>query len=188
MSIANRICPVEKAGMLDIGIRKLFQNPKKILSPYIAGGMTVLDVGCGPGFFSIEIAKMVGKSGKVIAADLQEGMLQKLKKKVNNTFLENIIHLYKCKEDKIDLNEKVDFVLIFYMLHEVPDQFGFLKEIKSLLKLKGKLFIVEPKFHISKEDFEDSISLLKKIGFEKIKEPRVFLSRAVILKKMNEMY
>lgn len=81
----NRICPVERAGRLDNRFRKWIQNPRKILSPYIEKGMTVLDIGCGPGFFSIEMAHLVGGSGRVIALDLQEGMLQKLNKKIQGT-------------------------------------------------------------------------------------------------------
>lgn len=77
--IKNRVCPVGLAGTLDNSIRKWLQNPQKILSPYIKEGMTVLDLGCGPGFFSVPMAKMVGKSGRVIACDLQEGMLRKVK-------------------------------------------------------------------------------------------------------------
>ena len=69
----KRVCSVEISGSLDNRIRKWLQNPQKILRPYIEEGMTVLDVGCGPGFFSIDIAQMVGKSGRVIASDLQEG-------------------------------------------------------------------------------------------------------------------
>ena len=81
--INERVCPVALSGSLDNGIRRYLQNPQKILRPYINEGMTVLDVGCGPGFFSIEMARMVGKSGRVIAADMQEGMLQIIKVKIN---------------------------------------------------------------------------------------------------------
>jgi len=84
----KRICPVEYAGGLDNSVRRLLQNPRKILKPYIHQGMTVLDLGCGPGFFSIEIAKMLKDTGKVIAADLQEGMLEKVNKKIKGTELE----------------------------------------------------------------------------------------------------
>jgi ubiquinone/menaquinone biosynthesis C-methylase UbiE len=73
----NRVCPTAIAGYLDNRFRRWFQNPRKILGPYIKEGMTVLDLGCGPGFFSIDIAQMVGKSGRVIASDLQVGMLHK---------------------------------------------------------------------------------------------------------------
>lgn len=83
----TRVCPVEMAGSLDNRIRRWVQDPQKILAPYIAEGMTVLDLGCGPGFFSIDMAQMVGKSGRVIAADLQEGMLQKLRDKIQGTEL-----------------------------------------------------------------------------------------------------
>ena len=75
----HHVCPVKRASSLDNRIRRWIQNPQKILSAYIKEGMTVLDVGCGPGFFSIDMAQMVGESGSVIAADLQEGMLEKLR-------------------------------------------------------------------------------------------------------------
>jgi len=79
--------------------------------------MTVLDIGCGPGFFSIEMAKLAGLKGKIIAADLQEGMLQKIPEKITETSLEKIIRLHKTDRTKINLTEKVDFILSFYMLH-----------------------------------------------------------------------
>ncbi len=180
----KRICPVRHSGCLDNKIRKLFQNPQKILGNYVKDGMTVLDLGCGPGFFSVEMAKMVGGSGRVIAADLQEGMLQKLKVKIQGTEIEKRIKLHKCEEDKIGVSEKVDFILAFYIVHEVPNQNAFLEEIKSILKPNGKVLIVEPKlFHVSKEMFEKTIMKAKETGFEPIEKPRVFLSRAVIFRK-----
>jgi len=177
----RRICPVERAGGLDNSFRKLLQNPQKILKTYIREGMTVLDLGCGPGFFSVEIAKMMNDSGKVIAADLQEGMLEKVNIKIKGTELEQRISIHKCQEDKIGVTEKVDFVLIFYMIHEVPDQDTLLRELKSILKPDGKIFIIEPNFHVSKKSFEEMINKIKDIGFEIADRPKVFFSRAVLL-------
>jgi len=65
------VCPVEKAGILDNRLRRLVQDPKIILKPYLKEGMIALDVGCGPGYFSLDMARMVGKTGRVIACDLQ---------------------------------------------------------------------------------------------------------------------
>ena len=178
----KRICPVEKACGLDNKIRRFFQNPQKILGRYIKDGMTILDLGCGPGFFSVEIAKMIGKSGKVIAADLQEGMLQKLRNKIKGTDIEKRIKLHKCEENRIGIVDKVDFVLAFYMVHEVPSQGNLLREIQSILNSNGKVFIIEPKFHVSKKAFEEMINNIKDIGFEIIEKPKLFLSRAIILK------
>lgn len=182
----NRVCPVERAGSLDNRIRRWLQNPRKILEPYIKEGMTVLDIGCGPGFFSIDIAQMVGKTGRVIASDLQEGMLQRLRDKIEGTELEHRIVLHKCEERKIGLSENVDFVLAFYMVHEVPNQKEFFREIASLLKSGGKVLIIEPPFHVSKMGFEETIKKAKDAGLMVVKRPRVFLSKTAILRMTNQ--
>lgn len=180
---ANMVCRVEYAGGLDNSFRRFFQNPQKILKTYIKSGMTVLDVGCGPGFFSVEIAKMLDGKGKVIAADLQEGMLNIIRKKINGTTLEDRITFHKCEADKIGLTEKVDFAFAFYMVHEVPDKEKFLAEIYSIVKPGGQLYIIEPKFHVTKNAFNNMLERLKKYDFEIVESPKVSLSRTVLLRK-----
>ncbi|MBW2368692.1 MAG: class I SAM-dependent methyltransferase, partial [Deltaproteobacteria bacterium] len=161
----NRVCPVERAGSLDNRFRRWLQNPQKILKPYIEEGMTVLDVGCGPGFFSIDMAQMVGKSGQVIASDLQEGMLQKVRDKIKGTELEKRITLHKCEENKIGVSEHVDFVLLFYMIHEIPNKKAFFDEIGTILSPSGQVLIVEPPFHVSKSAFEETVRKAGDSGF-----------------------
>lgn len=177
----KRICPVENAGILDNPFRRLLHNPQKILKPYINRGMTILDIGCGPGFFTIEIAKMLNDSGKVIAADIQTGMLEKVMQKIKGTDLEQRIEIHKCQDDIIGVTENVDFVLAFYLIHEVPDQDKLFEELKSILKPKGKIFIIEPKFHVSAKSFQFMINKLTYLGFEIIDRPKVFFSRTVLL-------
>ncbi|MBN2710666.1 MAG: class I SAM-dependent methyltransferase [Calditrichaceae bacterium] len=163
----NRVCPVEMAGSLDSKMRKWIQNPYSILKPYIKEGMAVLDLGCGPGFFSIPLADMVGENGKVIAADLQEGMLQKVKKKTFGTVLDNRILFHKCDKDKIGLTGKVDFILAYYMVHEAPDKAGLFRELKTLLNKNGKFLLVEPRlFHVSKKDFDYTLEQAVRAGFQ----------------------
>lgn len=148
--------------------------------------MTVLDIGCGPGFFSIDIARMVGSSGRVIAADLQEGMLAKLKEKISGTELEKRITLHKCQEDKIGVSKNVDFILAFYMVHEVPNQAEFFNEIKSILKPNGRLLVVEPPFHVSRKAFEETIEKARAAGLVLIKGPKVFLSKSALMSKNQQ--
>ncbi len=181
--INERVCPVALSGSLDNSIRRWLQNPRKILGPYIKEGMTVLDVGCGPGFFTIEMARMVGKSGRIIAADMQEGMLQKVKEKIKGTELEERILLHKCGENNIGVSEPVDFVLLFYMVHEVPNKEHFFNEIRAILKPNGQVLIVEPPFHVSKSAFEETVRKAREAGFAVVERPKVFFSRAVFLKK-----
>ena len=179
----NRVCPVGLANSLDGKIRKWLQNPQKILSPYVREGMTVLDVGCGPGFFSIESAKMVGKTGKVISADLQDGMLQKLSQRIGATDLEERIQLVKCEKDKINVSENIDFALAFFMVHEIPDKVPFFKELKFILKENGQILIVEPKlFHVSRKDFELTMRIAEDVGFKINQGPRLPLCWSAILK------
>ncbi len=177
----NRVCPVEIAGSLDNKLRRRLQNPGKILMPYVKDGMTALDMGCGPGFFTIEMACLVAGTGKVIAVDLQEGMLQKVRQKIKGTKLENRIILHKCEQDKIGVTEKVDFILTFYMVHEVPDKLNFFKELKSLLKKNGQMLIVEPKiFHVSRKNFRETIGIAEDTGLKLIGQPKIFMSQSAL--------
>jgi ubiquinone/menaquinone biosynthesis C-methylase UbiE len=179
----NRVCPVELANSLDSKIRRWLQNPQKILSPYVKEGMKVLDVGCGPGFFSVELAKLVGAKGKVYSVDLQEGMLQKLRNKIYGTPLERIIQLIKCEKDKIVVPEKVDFILAFYMVHEVPDKDKLFATLKNFLNAGGELLIVEPKlFHVSKKEFASTISKAEAAGFKAAEGPKLPFSFSSVLR------
>lgn len=178
----NRVCPVELAGSLDNKIRKWFQNPQKILAPYIKEGMKVLDIGCGPGFFSIELAKMVGKTGKVFAVDLQEGMLQKIKSKIHGKELEERIKLVKSEGEQINIPEKVDFILAFYMVHEVPNKQKLFEALKNVLNEKGQLLVVEPKmFHVTKNEFNSTLKIAESAGFKVSQGPKLAFSFSAIL-------
>jgi ubiquinone/menaquinone biosynthesis C-methylase UbiE len=180
----NRVCPVELANSLDSKIRKWLQNPQKILSPYVREGMTVLDVGCGPGFFSVELAKLVGGNGRVVSADLQDGMLQKLANKIRGTELEKRIKLVKCEKDRINVSERIDFGLAFWMVHEIPDKGPFFQELKSILNEKGQVLVVEPGlFHVSRRDFDLTTRIAQDIGFRMSQGPRLFLCWSAILEK-----
>jgi ubiquinone/menaquinone biosynthesis C-methylase UbiE len=179
----NRVCPVELANSLDGKIRRWLQNPKKILFPFVKEGMKVLDVGCGPGFFSVELAKMVGAGGKVYSVDLQEGMLQKLRDKIYGTPLEKIIRLIKCEQDEIIIPEKMDFILALYMVHEVPDKDKLFATLKNILNENGQLLIVEPKlFHVSKKEFDSTIGKAVSVGFKVAECPKLLFSFSSVLK------
>ncbi|MBI9063951.1 MAG: class I SAM-dependent methyltransferase [Marinilabiliaceae bacterium] len=147
--------------------------------------MTVCDLGCGPGFFSLEMAQLVSASGKVIAVDMQEVMLDRIMKKVAGTKLEQRIVLHQCEDKNVGVTEKVDFVLAFYMIHEVPDQETLFNELISILKPNGLIFIIEPKFHVSKQSFNQMIAKLEAIGLKIIERPKVFFSRAIVLKYID---
>jgi ubiquinone/menaquinone biosynthesis C-methylase UbiE len=184
----SRVCPVGLASSLESNIRRWLQDPQKILSPFVERGMTVLDIGCGPGFFSIDMAKMVGSTGTVVSADLQDGMLHKLSTKIRGTELEGRIHLVKCERDKINVSEKIDFGLAFWMVHEVPDKESFFRQLKAVLNNKAKILLVEPKlFHVSRKEFEATTSLAEHAGFVVSRGPQLLLCWSAVLGNATEI-
>jgi ubiquinone/menaquinone biosynthesis C-methylase UbiE len=180
----NRVCPVELADSLDSRIRRWLQNPGKILAPYVSEGMTALDLGCGPGFFSIELARLVGPGGRVVAADLQQGMLDKVHAKIKGTDLAKRIQLVKCDQANLNVSETFEFVLTFYMVHEVPDQPGFFRQLFPLLRAQGHYLLVEPKlFHVSQNQFRDTLRHAQAAGFVVAPGPKLPLSWSAVMTK-----
>ena len=113
----HRVCPVEEAGMLEHPLRRLYESPKRILRPFVGPGMAVLDFGCGPGFFTLEMARLVGPSGHVTAVDLQQGMLDRARKKLARAGLADQVAFHLCRADAVGLAGMFDFILVFHVLH-----------------------------------------------------------------------
>ncbi len=131
MSLSIHVCPWWLARALDNPIRRLIHSPDKILGGYIEPGQTVLDLGCGSGTFTTAMARMVGETGRVIAVDLQDEMLQMVRQKAAKESLDSRLITHKSKPDRIGIADKIDFALAFYMIHEVPDVDAFLLEVAS---------------------------------------------------------
>ncbi|OGJ15557.1 hypothetical protein A3K73_05200 [Candidatus Pacearchaeota archaeon RBG_13_36_9] len=174
------VSSVKIAGVLDNRFRKVMQSPRRILKHYVKKGMKVLDFGCGPGMFAMG---MVDLGAEVIAADLQQGMIDLLKGNIEKTKYEKKIKLVKCEQDEINIDEKVDFILVFYVLHEVKDKEKLFAQLKKILKDREKMYIAEPIFHVSRNEFEEEIEMAEKQGFKVIKRPKMMMSRAAVLVK-----
>ena len=178
---SQRVCPASHAGWLSTPLRRLLQNPERILRGLVSEGDTVIDVGCGPGFFTLPLARMVGETGSLIAVDLQPQMLERLRQRAERAGLAGRIRLQACKADALELCAEADFALAFYMLHEVPSAEAFLEEVRGALKPRGRLLLVEPRGHVSASDFQRSVALATKAGMQVLSEPRLAFSRAVVL-------
>ena len=177
----GHVCPHQISFMLDNWFRRLIQHPKKIAGEYIKNGDTVLDMGCGPGYFSIDLAKMVGETGKVFAVDLQESMLIKVKKKAARHGVLDRMEFHQCNALRIGLNQKANFILAYYMIHETPDPKAFLSELRDILKPGGRLLVVEPKMHVSPSAFESMVKDAESAGLKTIDFPKKKGGRSVLL-------
>ena len=105
--------------------------------------MTVVDLGCGPGFFTIPAHQIVGPSGHVIAADIQPEMLDHLRGRLRSAEIHDV-DVIQTTEGHVPVTDHVaDVVFAAFVLHEANDPAGFLGECARLIKPEGAVAIIE---------------------------------------------
>jgi ubiquinone/menaquinone biosynthesis C-methylase UbiE len=182
----HHVCPWYIGYLLASPLRRLFQNPEDILSPFLKEGMTVLEIGPGMGFFSIPMAKIVGANGKIICIDLQDKMIAGLVKRAAKAGISNRIETRVCTSESLridDLKENVDAAILFAVIHELPDQRHLFEQLYPAVKKGGLLLIAEPTGHVTEEAFKSTLSIAAEIGFKHVQSPVIKKSHTAILKK-----
>ncbi len=131
-----------KRAFLDDPKRLFFENPEVILSEAgVKPGEVVADIGCGTGFFTIPLARHVGKTGTVYALDTSPTMIKKLQ--IRTKYLEQVKPTHS-KENRFPLEtESIDFVLLVNMVHELENWKLFFKEVGRVLKRGGRVCVVD---------------------------------------------
>ena len=177
----GHVCPWWVIRTFDNPLRRLFHRPEYLLSGLVQPGDHCLDVGCGIGYFTIPLAAMVGDRGSVTAVDVQPRMLEGVARRAAKRGLSARIRLRLATDVGPLADQPVDFVLAFWMWHEVPDQASLLRRLLAALRPGGRFLLVEPRLHVSGKAFAASVARATAVGFEAIAEPAIALSRAVVL-------
>jgi ubiquinone/menaquinone biosynthesis C-methylase UbiE len=180
-TMSTRICPWWLTYTLDNPIRRLLHDPVKIVGPHVRDGMRVADVGCGMGYFTRTLAALVGPKGHVQAVDLQPEQLARVRDRCQRAGVVDRVELTQARSDALGLKPALDFVLAFWMVHEVPDAGRFFTEIKTSLAPGGVMLIAEPKMHVSAESFAAMVEVCRKLGFSTAPVSNVTISRSVLL-------
>ncbi len=183
----GHVCPWWFAYTFDNPLRPLFHDPVKILTPYVREGMRVADIGCGLGYFSLGLARIVGRNGRVTAVDVQPQMLKRLSRRAGRAGLSSIIHPLLCRNNDLDISEPLDFALAFWMVHETPEPERFFEQVYRALKPSGTLLFAEPVFHVSREDFQREAAAAGNTGFTLADEPEIRWSHAAALTKEKQI-
>ena len=185
--MAKRVCPWWLGYLLASPLRRLMCNPAKILAPYVRQGMTVLEPGPGMGFFTLELARLVGPSGRVVAVDLQPRTIEGLKRRAARTGLLERVEARLAARDSLgvtDLAGTVDFALAFAVVHELPAPGQFFIEVAQALKLGACLLLAEPTGHVNAVEFEAELQAAAQAGLKVADRPSLRRSRAALLKKV----
>jgi SAM-dependent methyltransferase len=176
-------CPWWLAYSWDHRLRTFIHDPGRIILPHVSVGDRVLDLGCGMGFFSLAMAGFVGGTGKVYALDIQQKMLDVLMKRAGARNLDRrIVPIFSNGRD-LAVPEPVDFILSFWMLHEVDGKADLVRGLYEILRESGYFLLVEPKIHTPADTFQEETALCRDAGFMLIDYPDVRMSRAALFGK-----
>lgn len=166
--MAQRVCPWWIGYILLNPLRRFLEDPQKMLGPYVEQGMTVIEPGCGMGYFTLPLARMVGQDGRVVAVDMQEKMLSGLRRRADKAGVSSIVQT-RCVDGTSlgleDMAGAADMAVAIHMVHEVPDPEAFFSEIAAALKPGGRMVFIEPKGHVSPDAFAKSLDQAMGMGF-----------------------
>jgi ubiquinone/menaquinone biosynthesis C-methylase UbiE len=180
----SHTCPWWFGYFLLFPMRRLTQRPTRILRPFVRPGMRVVETGCGMGFFTLDLVRMVGPEGRVVAIDLQEKMLAGLRRRALRAGLEGRLDIRLARADRLgiaDLAGQVDLVLAFYMVHELEQPAAFFAEITTALNADGAVLVVEPPLHVSRAAFEASLAAAEHAGLRVARRARIGLNKVALL-------
>lgn len=181
------VCPWWLGYFLIVPLRRWRQDPRKILAPYVREGMAVLKPGPGMGFFTLELARLAGPSGQVVAVDIQSRMVEKLKRRAAKQGLLDRIETRVARPDSMALGDRkgeFDFALVFAMVHELPAAAPFFKESANALKPGALLLVAEPRGHVKAAQFEAELQAASAAGFTIVERPAIAGSHAALLRRL----
>lgn len=184
--MSKRVCPWWLGYFLLNPFRRWRHDPKKLLSPYVRGGMTVLEPGPGMGFFTLELLRMVGANGRVVAVDVQPKMLERLKRRAQKAGLAERLDVRLAQPESMGLSDlagKVDFTLAFAVVHEFPSARNFFMEVSQSSKPGVQVLVAEPSGHVKADEFEGEIKDAVGAGFVVVDRPVIRGSHTVLLRK-----
>jgi len=182
----SSVCPWYLGYFLINPLRFLIHRPSKILAPHVKPGFVAFEPGAGMGFFTIELARRVGAEGRVHVVDIQPHMLKVLARRAAKAGVGARIDARLAKGDSLgveDLAGRVDFVLAFAVVHEMPDIARFFAETSTALKKGGRMLLAEPRGHVKDAMFAAELKAAAENCMRAVEHPTIRGGLAAVLEK-----
>jgi ubiquinone/menaquinone biosynthesis C-methylase UbiE len=126
--------------LMDDTERRKWQNPEAILKEIgLKPGLTLLDLGCGGGFFTLPAARLAGPEGKVYGVDINADFIEEIRRKAATEGLKNIDLKVGSAEDNLLCQNCADIIFLGIVLHDFRDPARVLKNAREMMKPEGKL-------------------------------------------------
>ena len=166
----------------DRTLRGVLYDADRVVGPHVRASDRVADIGCGAGFYSVALSRLVGERGEVVLLDAQRSMLDRA-----------VAH---CEADpgatarltplradgaELPIDGRLDFALLSWMLHEVDDARTLWARLAELLAPGGRALVIEPRLHVSRARYERELAPAIELGLARQDVSGIFFSRAALL-------
>ncbi len=137
--------PAPLRNLLDHPARMRYRDPVATLGPFGLGpGETVLDLGCGTGVFTVEMARQVGRRGRVHAVDIQASMVKAARARVESAGFASRVSFHHCGAYRLPLeSDSVDAAVAIASLSEMPQPLFAMEELRRVLRPGGRVAVSE---------------------------------------------
>ncbi len=134
------------------------------------------------------LCELVGDKGRVIAVDIQQRMLDALVSRVRRQGFADRLEAHLASAEELGITSQVDFVLAFWMVHEVQNQKQFFEQVARLLKPTGTFLLAEPYIHVTHRALCTMVEVAARAGLITVGSARISFSRTALFSLLTHVF
>jgi ubiquinone/menaquinone biosynthesis C-methylase UbiE len=124
--------------------RDSWQKPEAVIKALnIREGQVIADIGAGSGYFTLRLARAVGEKGRVFAVDVEEGMVEYLRRRLGREKIKNVTAMKVPPHDPLLIDGSLDLAFVCDVYHHIEERDGYLRKLRKAVKPDGRVVIVD---------------------------------------------
>jgi ubiquinone/menaquinone biosynthesis C-methylase UbiE len=155
-------------------VRRLVENPDRLILPLVHENQRALELGPGLGFFTVPVARALGAGGRLVCVDVQKAMLDRLERRLAKRGLRERVELRLCSQDDLGLDELAgtfDLALAIHVVHETLSPATTVAALARSLRPGGRLLLLEPAGHCARELYQAETAAAERAGLVRVADP-----------------